>query len=100
MIFDRLKAILARQFGVDESAITPETAAMFDKLKAILAEQFGVAESSITPETALVDDLGADSVDVVELSMTLGEEFGAEELSEEEILQIHTVGDLLKRLQK
>lgn len=100
MIFDKLKAALTKKSGKAESAITPETAAMFEKLKAILAEQFGVAESAITSETELVNDLGADSVDVVELSMTLGEQFGVEELSEEEILQIRTVGDLLKRLEK
>lgn len=72
---------------------------IFEKLKAILSEQFGVAESSITPELSFEDDLGADSVDIVELSMALEEEFGVEELSEEELQEIHTVGDLLKFLQ-
>lgn len=73
---------------------------IFDKLKAIIAEQFGVEESSITPEMSFEDDLGADSVDIVELSMALEEEFEVEEMSEEDVTGIHTVGDLLKYLQE
>ena len=73
---------------------------IFDKLKAIIAEQFGVAAGSITPEMSFEDDLGADSVDIVELSMALEEEFEVEEMSEEDVIGIHTVGDLLKYLQE
>ena len=47
---------------------------IFDKLKTIIAEQFGVEESSITTDISFEDDLGADSVDIVELSMALEEE--------------------------
>lgn len=72
---------------------------IFDKLKAIIAEQFGVDESSITVETSFEDDLGADSVDIVELSMALEDEFEVEEMGEEAVAGIHTVGDLLKYLQ-
>lgn len=72
---------------------------IFDKLKTIIAEQFGVEESSITPEISFEDDLGADSVDIVELSMALEEEFEVDEMSEEDVSAIHTVGDLLKYLQ-
>ncbi|MCD8331893.1 MAG: acyl carrier protein [Oscillospiraceae bacterium] len=100
MFFEKLRGRLAELFGVSKSEITPEMAEQYEKLKGILAEQFSVSESDITLETALEDDLGADSVDVVELSMTLEEQFEAPELTEEEILQIHTVGDLLKILQK
>ena len=58
---------------------------IFDKLKTIIAQQFGVEESSITTEMSFEDDLGADSVDIVELSMALEEEFEVEEMSEEDV---------------
>lgn len=73
---------------------------IFDKLKAIIAQQFGVEESSITTEMSFEDDLGADSVDIVELSMALEEEFDVEEMGEDDVAAIHTVGDLLKFLQE
>ncbi len=73
---------------------------IFEKLKTIIAEQFGVEENSITTEISFEDDLGADSVDIVELSMALEEEFDVEEMSEEDITSIHTVGDLLQYLQE
>lgn len=73
---------------------------IFDKLKAIIAQQFGVEESSITVEMSFEDDLGADSVDIVELSMALEEEFDVEEMGEDDVANIHTVGDLLKFLQE
>ncbi len=73
---------------------------IFDKLKAIIAQQFGVDEDSITTEMSFEDDLGADSVDIVELSMALEEEFDVEEMGEDDVANIHTVGDLLKFLQE
>lgn len=73
---------------------------IFDKLKTIIAEQFGVEESTITTEMSFEDDLGADSVDIVELSMALEEEFEVEEMSEEDVTGIRTVGDLLRYLQE
>ena len=72
---------------------------IFEKLAAIISEQFGVEAESITKDTAFEGDLGADSVDIVELSMALEEEFGVEEMSEEDLSGITTVGDLLKYLQ-
>lgn len=73
---------------------------IFDKLKAIIAQQFSVDEDSITTDMSFEDDLGADSVDIVELSMALEEEFDVEEMSEDDVAGIHTVGDLLKYLQE
>ncbi len=73
---------------------------IFDKLKAIIAQQFGVDEDGITVEMSFEDDLGADSVDIVELSMALEEEFDVEEMGEDDVAGIHTVGDLLKFLQE
>ena len=72
---------------------------MFEKLCALIAEQFGVEPESVTADTAFVDDLGADSVDLVDLSMALEEEFGMEEMEADEIESIVTVGDLYKYMQ-
>ena len=72
---------------------------IFEKLKALIAEQFNVDEDSITMETSFTDDLNADSVDIVDLSMALEEEFDIDELSEEEASSITTVGDLVRFLQ-
>lgn len=72
---------------------------IFEKLSALIAEQFNVDEDSITMETSFVDDLNADSVDLVDLSMALEEEFEIEELSEDEVSNISTVGDLVRFLQ-
>ncbi len=72
---------------------------IFEKLTELLSEQFSVDADSITMDTSFVDDLGADSLDLVELSMAMEEEFGVEEMSEEEIGGIVTVGDLVRYLQ-
>ena len=65
---------------------------IFEKLAALIAEQFNVDADSITMETSFTDDLNADSVDILDLSMALEEEFGIEELGEEEASSITTVG--------
>ena len=72
---------------------------IFEKLAALIAEQFNVDVDSITKETSFSDDLNADSVDIVDLSMALEEEFGIEELDEDETSSITTVGDLVRFLQ-
>lgn len=72
---------------------------MFEKLCKLIADQFGVEPDSVKADTAFVDDLGADSVDLVDLSMALEEEFGMEEMESEEIESIVTVGDLYKYMQ-
>lgn len=72
---------------------------MFEKLCEIIAEQFGVELSSIDADTAFDGDLDADSVDLVELSMALEDEFGLEEMEGDEYKTIKTVGDLYKYLQ-
>ena len=69
---------------------------IFEKLAALIAEQFNVDADTITMETSFTDDLNADSVDIVDLSMALEEEFGIEELGEEEASSITTVGDLVR----
>ena len=72
---------------------------IFEKLCALIAEQFNVYEDTITMETSFADDLNADSVDIVDLSMAMEEEFGIDELGEEEAASITTVGDLVRFLQ-
>lgn len=69
---------------------------MFERLCNILAEQFGVDAESITPETTFVEDLGADSLDLVELMMSIEEEFDVGEISEEDAAKIKTVGDVIE----
>ena len=73
---------------------------IFNKLKALIAEQLGVDADTITLEAAFVEDLGVDSLDLVELSMALEDEFGIEEMSEEDMANIKTVGDLVVYLCK
>jgi len=65
-----------------------------DKVKAIVVEQLGVAEDQVTPEAKFVEDLGADSLDQVELVMALEEAFDAE-IPDEEAESLTTVGDAI-----
>ncbi len=67
---------------------------VFEKVKSILAEQFDIDEDTITMDTNIQDDLGADSLDVVDLLMTIEDEFEAE-VPDEEIENIRTVGELV-----
>ena len=64
----------------------------YDRLKKIVVEQLGVEESEVNPEASFVDDLNADSLDLVELIMSLEEEFGME-ITDEEAEKIRTVQD-------
>ena len=73
---------------------------MFEKLCKLIAEQFGVDPDAVTTDTAFVDDLGADSVDLMDLSMALEDEFGMEEMDSDSIESIVTVGDLYKYMQE
>ena len=70
-----------------------------EKIKAIIVEQLGVDETEVTPEAHFIDDLGADSLDTVELVMALEEEFGIE-ISDEDAEKIQTVGDVAKYIDK
>jgi len=77
--------MLAEESGVSTSTI-------YDRLKGIVTEQLGVDEEEVTLEASFVDDLNADSLDLVELIMSLEEEFGLE-ISDEDAEKILTVGD-------
>ena len=71
---------------------------VLEKVKAILAEQFDVEEDKITAETDLQEDLGADSLDVVDLLMSIEDEFNVE-VPDEEIEDIKTVGALVSYIE-
>lgn len=66
-----------------------------EKIIGYVSEQFGVDKGSLSRDTSFVDDLNADSLDVVELSMTIEDEFGIGEISEEDLKNIKTIGDLV-----
>ena len=70
---------------------------IFEKLAALLSEQFGVDVNSITMDTSF-EDLGADSLDIVEMTMAVEEEFGLEDMDEEDLSGISTVADLVRYL--
>ena len=72
---------------------------ILEKLTELLAEQFSVEADNISMDTSFENDLGADSLDLVELTMALEEEFGVEEMSEEDVAAVKTVGDLVRYLQ-
>jgi acyl carrier protein len=67
----------------------------FDKVKKLLAEQLNIAPEKITMTSKVIDDLGADSLDVVEMLMTLEDEFNVT-VSDEESVNLKTVGDIVK----
>ena len=70
----------------------------FETVRDTLAEQFEIDPSEITMDTNLIDDLGADSLDVVELIMSLEDEFGIA-ISDEDAAQLYTVGRIVEYLE-
>lgn len=72
-----------------------DTVAVEEKVKKIIVEQLGVEETQVKPEAKFIDDLGADSLDTVELVMALEEEFGLE-IPDEEAEKILTVQDAVR----
>ena len=70
----------------------------FDKVKKLLAEQLNIDESKITENSKVIDELGADSLDVVEMLMTLEDEFNVT-VSDEESVNLKTVADIVKLIE-
>ena len=70
-----------------------------DRVKKIIISQLNVSEEQVTPEANFIDDLGADSLDQVELVMALEEEFGPE-IPEEEAEKLQTVGSVIEYVEK
>ena len=73
---------------------------VFEKMRSIIAEQFMMEESEITEATSFENDLDADSLDIVELTMAMEEEFDLPEVSEDELSSIRTVGDLVEYVKR
>ncbi|HLE59427.1 MAG TPA: acyl carrier protein [Candidatus Limnocylindria bacterium] len=74
-------------------------ATTFDRLKKIIVEQLGVDEEEVTPAASFVEDLNADSLDLVELIMTLEEKFGME-ISDEDAEKIQKVSDAVEYIEE
>ncbi len=72
---------------------------MFDKVKAIIVDQLGVDDADVTMESSFTDDLGADSLDVVELIMAFSDEFDLD-IEDEDAEKMATVGDVVEYLKE
>lgn len=72
---------------------------ILEKVKKIIADKLDIEEDKITPESSFLDDLGADSLDIVELIMELEEEFGIE-IPDEDAEKIRTVADAVKYIEE
>ncbi len=70
----------------------------FEKIATLMADQLGVDKSSITLESEIIKDLGADSLDVVEMLLDLEKEYGVE-ITDEQAADIKTVGDIVKLIE-
>jgi len=71
------------------------TEEIFDKVKEIIVEQLGVAETAVVPDASFIDDLGADSLDIVELIMALEKEFDIE-IPDADAEKVVTVNDVVE----
>lgn len=71
---------------------------IFDKLKELVVDQLGVEEDEVTMEASMQDDLGADSLDLVDLVMSVEEEFGVK-VADEDLENIKTVGDIVNYIE-
>lgn len=71
----------------------------FDKVKQIIAEQLGIDESTVKEDSKVIADLGADSLDIVELVMTVEDEFGVT-VEDSQLEKIVTVADIVKLIDK
>ena len=75
------------------------TEEVFEKVKKVIVDQLGVAESSVTMEASFIDELGADSLDIVELVMALEEEFDIE-IPDSDAEKVVTVGDVVEYIKE
>ena len=73
---------------------------IFEKICDLIAQQFAIDPSRITMETSFGQDIEADSLDIVELTIAIEEEFGLEEISDEQIESINTVGDIVRLVEE
>ena len=75
------------------------TEEVFEKVKAIIVEQLGVTETSVEMEASFIDDLGADSLDIVDLVMALEEDFDME-IPDSDAEKVVTVGDVVEYIKE
>ncbi len=71
---------------------------VFDKVKAIIVDQLDVEEDKVTLEASITEDLGADSLDIVDLVMSFEDEFGVE-IPDDQVENVKTVGDIVKLIE-
>ncbi len=72
---------------------------LYEKICALIAEQFSISPDTLTPDTLFEENLGADSLDIVELSMALEEMFEIGEMGDEDLSSIRTISDLVNLIQ-
>jgi len=72
---------------------------LLEEIKDVVCEQLGVKAEEVKPEASFIDDLGADSLDTVELVMALEEKFGIE-ISDEDAEKMQTIGDVIKYIER
>jgi len=70
-----------------------------EKIKKIIVEQLDITEEECVPDASFIDDLGADSLDIVELIMAMEDHFGLE-ISDDDLAQIRTVGDIISYIKE
>ena len=87
---------MQHQFLEEEKTAKEE---IFDKLKELVVDQLGVEEDEVTMEATMQDDLGADSLDLVDLVMSVEEEFGVK-VADEDLENIKTVGDIVNYIEE
>jgi acyl carrier protein len=85
--------------GALQEGVAESMSEIADKVKKIVVEHLGVEESKVTPEASFIDDLGADSLDTVELVMAFEEAFGVE-IPEDAAEKISTVKDAIEYIEK
>jgi acyl carrier protein len=94
-----LPAVRPRALTIADTGGTTRMASVEERVKTIIVEQLGVDESEVTPTASFVDDLGADSLDTVELVMAFEENFGIE-IPDEDAEKIATVKDAVDYIEK
>ncbi len=68
---------------------------VYDRIIEIICEQFGMKAEELSEKTTFTDDMGIDSLDVVELMSEIEDQFGLDEIPEVELMEMHTIGDLV-----
>lgn len=72
---------------------------IIEKVKELVAEQLGISKDTILPESNIIDDLGADSLDVIEMLMTLEDEYGIT-IPDDQINQVRTIAQICEMIEK